>query len=124
MSLESDTSSLLLPFPPVNPASGSRSNPSTQPKCVRWWHLRSDVGSDPRHPELCARCVINVEGPGEERQFALTIEEKRGTAVSWLFLSAFVVLADQVSAQDLHLSGISWEFEFVRILPILDITFA
>jgi len=44
--------------------------PSTQPKCVRCWHLRSDVGSDPRHPELCARCVINVEGPGEERRFA------------------------------------------------------
>ena len=44
--------------------------PSSQPKCVRCWHLRSDVGSDPRHPELCARCVINVEGPGEERQYA------------------------------------------------------
>ncbi|GAC1675139.1 MAG: isoleucine--tRNA ligase [Steroidobacteraceae bacterium] len=44
--------------------------PSTQPKCVRCWHLRSDVGSDRRHPELCARCVVNVEGPGEERQFA------------------------------------------------------
>ena len=44
--------------------------PSTQPKCVRCWHLRSDVGSDPRHPELCARCVVNVEGPGEERRFA------------------------------------------------------
>jgi isoleucyl-tRNA synthetase len=44
--------------------------PSTQSKCVRCWHLRSDVGSDPRHPELCARCVVNVEGPGEERQFA------------------------------------------------------
>jgi isoleucyl-tRNA synthetase len=44
--------------------------PSTQPKCVRCYHLRSDVGSDPRHPEICARCVVNVEGPGEERQFA------------------------------------------------------
>jgi isoleucyl-tRNA synthetase len=44
--------------------------PSTQQKCVRCWHLRSDVGSDPRHPELCARCVVNVEGPGEERKFA------------------------------------------------------
>jgi isoleucyl-tRNA synthetase len=44
--------------------------PSSQPKCVRCYHLRSDVGSDPRHPEICARCVINVEGPGEERQFA------------------------------------------------------
>jgi isoleucyl-tRNA synthetase len=45
-------------------------NPSTQPKCVRCWHLRSDVGSDPRHPELCARCVVNIDGPGEERKFA------------------------------------------------------
>jgi isoleucyl-tRNA synthetase len=44
--------------------------PSSQPKCVRCFHLRGDVGSDPRHPELCARCVVNVEGPGEERQFA------------------------------------------------------
>jgi isoleucyl-tRNA synthetase len=44
--------------------------PSSQPKCVRCFHLRSDVGSDPRHPELCARCVVNVEGPGEERHFA------------------------------------------------------
>ncbi|HEX4151063.1 MAG TPA: isoleucine--tRNA ligase [Steroidobacteraceae bacterium] len=44
--------------------------PSTQRKCVRCWHLRSDVGSDPRHPELCARCVVNIDGPGEERKFA------------------------------------------------------
>jgi isoleucyl-tRNA synthetase len=44
--------------------------PSAQPKCVRCWHLRPDVGSDPRHPELCARCVINIEGPGEERTYA------------------------------------------------------
>ena len=44
--------------------------PSTQPKCVRCWHLRKDVGSDPRYPELCARCVVNIEGPGEERRFA------------------------------------------------------
>jgi isoleucyl-tRNA synthetase len=44
--------------------------PSTQRKCVRCWNLRPDVGSDPRHPELCARCVVNIEGPGEERKFA------------------------------------------------------
>jgi isoleucyl-tRNA synthetase len=44
--------------------------PSEQPKCVRCYQLRRDVGSDPRHPELCARCVVNVEGPGEERLFA------------------------------------------------------
>jgi isoleucyl-tRNA synthetase len=44
--------------------------PSRHPKCVRSWDKRPDVGSDPRHPELCARCVVNVEGPGEERKFA------------------------------------------------------
>ena len=44
--------------------------PSTSPKCVRCYQLRADVGSNPNHPEICARCVINVEGPGEERHFA------------------------------------------------------
>jgi isoleucyl-tRNA synthetase len=44
--------------------------PSTAAKCVRCYQLRSDVGSDARHPEICARCVSNVEGPGEERRFA------------------------------------------------------
>jgi isoleucyl-tRNA synthetase len=44
--------------------------PSANPKCVRCYQLRADVGSNPKHPEICARCVINVEGPGEERRFA------------------------------------------------------
>jgi len=44
--------------------------PSTAPKCVRCYQLRNDVGSDARHPEICARCVSNIEGPGEERRFA------------------------------------------------------
>ena len=39
-------------------------------KCVRCWHRRDDVGSVADHPELCARCVENVDGPGETRQFA------------------------------------------------------
>ena len=62
--------------PPIEAAPGHAENvwivvePSSQPKCVRCWHLRADVGSDPRHPELCARCVVNIEGPGEERKFA------------------------------------------------------
>jgi len=43
--------------------------PSEDPKCVRCWHHRPDVGADPRHPRLCARCVSNVEGPGEQRKF-------------------------------------------------------
>ncbi|QDH70582.1 isoleucine--tRNA ligase [Marilutibacter alkalisoli] len=38
-------------------------------KCVRCWHHRADVGSNPQHPQLCGRCVSNVEGPGEDRQW-------------------------------------------------------
>jgi isoleucyl-tRNA synthetase len=38
-------------------------------KCVRCWHRRDDVGSDPGHPELCSRCVSNVDGPGETRRW-------------------------------------------------------
>ena len=30
-------------------------------KCVRCWHHRNDVGSNPEHPELCGRCIENVE---------------------------------------------------------------
>src|SRR5882757_9487324 len=44
--------------------------PSSHPKCVRCYQLRADVGSNPNHPEICSRCVLNVEGPGEERHFA------------------------------------------------------
>jgi isoleucyl-tRNA synthetase len=44
--------------------------PSSSPKCVRCYQLRSDVGSNPNHPQICLRCVLNVEGPGEERHFA------------------------------------------------------
>ncbi len=39
-------------------------------KCVRCWHRRPDVGTDDRHPELCARCVENVSGEGESRRWA------------------------------------------------------
>jgi isoleucyl-tRNA synthetase len=38
-------------------------------KCVRCWHRRDDVGSHPKHPQLCGRCVSNVEGPGETRRW-------------------------------------------------------
>ncbi|HCE41586.1 MAG TPA: isoleucine--tRNA ligase, partial [Alcanivorax sp.] len=44
--------------------------PSPNPKCARCWHHRADVGVDPAHPEICGRCVTNVEGPGEERHYA------------------------------------------------------
>jgi isoleucyl-tRNA synthetase len=39
-------------------------------KCARCWHRRADVGSVADHPELCARCVVNVDGDGEQRRFA------------------------------------------------------
>lgn len=44
--------------------------PSTHAKCIRCWHHREDVGREPKHPELCLRCVENVEGEGEYRQIA------------------------------------------------------
>ena len=50
----------------------------------------------------------------------MTIEENRVRAASWLLLSAFVVLADQVSKT--YITQHFLEFEFNRILPILDIT--
>ncbi len=43
---------------------------STHDKCVRCWHLREDVGDHKDHPELCARCVENVDGTGETRKYA------------------------------------------------------
>ena len=39
-------------------------------KCVRCWHFREDVGADAAHPELCGRCVENLEGGGEQRRYA------------------------------------------------------
>ncbi len=39
-------------------------------KCERCWHHREDVGSNPAHPSICGRCVTNVDGDGEVRQFA------------------------------------------------------
>ena len=47
-----------------------RAAASTQPKCERCWHFREDVGRDLRHPGICARCVTNIEGPGEDRRHA------------------------------------------------------
>ncbi|MEZ5534884.1 MAG: isoleucine--tRNA ligase [Thiolinea sp.] len=43
---------------------------SAHEKCTRCWHHREDVGSHAEHPELCGRCVENVEGDGEQRQYA------------------------------------------------------
>lgn len=39
-------------------------------KCARCWHHKPEVGSDPKHPELCNRCIDNVDGDGEVRHYA------------------------------------------------------
>ncbi|HIZ51171.1 MAG TPA: class I tRNA ligase family protein, partial [Candidatus Pseudomonas excrementavium] len=39
-------------------------------KCVRCWHFLPDVGTHANHPDICGRCVTNIEGPGEVRQHA------------------------------------------------------
>ncbi|MDO4776112.1 MAG: isoleucine--tRNA ligase [Cardiobacteriaceae bacterium] len=38
-------------------------------KCTRCWHYSEAVGSDANHPELCPRCVENVDGGGETRLY-------------------------------------------------------
>ena len=39
-------------------------------KCVRCWHHREDVGGNKTHPELCGRCVENIDADGEVRKYA------------------------------------------------------
>ncbi|QBF28519.1 isoleucine--tRNA ligase [Pseudomonas tructae] len=39
-------------------------------KCGRCWHFRADVGANPEHPEICARCADNISGNGEVRHYA------------------------------------------------------
>ena len=39
-------------------------------KCVRCWHMSAQLGQDPQHPELCPRCLSNLQGPGESRRWA------------------------------------------------------
>ncbi|MDP7455856.1 MAG: isoleucine--tRNA ligase, partial [Gammaproteobacteria bacterium] len=38
-------------------------------KCTRCWHHSEDIGADIAHPEICSRCVENIAGVGENRQF-------------------------------------------------------
>ncbi len=47
-----------------------RATPSEFPKCLRCWHHREEVGGDEKHPELCSRCIENVDGNGEQRRHA------------------------------------------------------
>lgn len=42
---------------------------SSHKKCARCWHRRPDVGENDQHTELCLRCVANITGQEEMRQF-------------------------------------------------------
>ena len=38
-------------------------------KCTRCWHRHESVGTSKKHPDLCNRCIENVDGEGEKRSF-------------------------------------------------------
>ena len=42
---------------------------SKNPKCTRCWHRHSSVGISKEHPELCNRCIDNIDNDGEQRKF-------------------------------------------------------
>jgi signal peptidase II len=50
----------------------------------------------------------------------MSTDEPHGRAAAWLVLSFFVVLADQVTKT--YITRHFLEFEFIRILPVLDVT--
>ncbi len=39
-------------------------------KCERCWHHSETVGGSEHHPTLCARCIENIDGAGEQRFYA------------------------------------------------------
>jgi isoleucyl-tRNA synthetase len=43
---------------------------SSAGKCPRCWHHHDTVGKSAAHPELCERCITNIDGEGELRKFA------------------------------------------------------
>jgi isoleucyl-tRNA synthetase len=74
--LEATADATMPPEPDAVPATGFegagvwiRVRASRDPKCVRCWQHRPEVGADPVHPQLCARCVGNLELPGELRRY-------------------------------------------------------
>ena len=43
--------------------------PTANAKCIRCWQHRPDIGAVAEHPEICPRCVANVAGEGETRDY-------------------------------------------------------
>ena len=44
-------------------------SPSESDRCDRCWHQTPTVGANETHPELCVRCIENVDGEGEQRLY-------------------------------------------------------
>jgi isoleucyl-tRNA synthetase len=44
--------------------------PTDHARCDRCWHQTAEVGQDETHPELCGRCIDNIDGEGEQRHYA------------------------------------------------------
>ena len=42
---------------------------SSNQKCIRCWHRHESVGTSKKHPDLCNRCIENVDDEGEKRSF-------------------------------------------------------
>ena len=42
---------------------------SSNQKCTRCWHRHESVGTSKKHPDLCNRCIENVDDEGEKRSF-------------------------------------------------------
>jgi isoleucyl-tRNA synthetase len=47
-----------------------RVQPCADPKCVRCWHHRPEVGQSAEHPQICSRCIGNLVLPGERRRYS------------------------------------------------------
>ena len=44
--------------------------PTEHARCDRCWHQTAEVGQNETHPELCGRCIDNIDGEGEQRHYA------------------------------------------------------
>lgn len=46
-------------------------SPSSDKKCARCWQHRPQLGYDQNYPDLCRRCITNINNPaGEQRRYA------------------------------------------------------
>lgn len=52
------------------PGLGLTITATQNPKCERCWHRCADVNADPAYPGICGRCVENISGEGEQRNYA------------------------------------------------------